>query len=185
MIKIIVIIFFLLNYCNIALASLKEKIIYNLQVTNNLSFKFIQTVGKNNEEGYCIIKYDKKIYCEYNDKMKKIIVSNGKSLVIKSRKDGAYYLYPLKKTPLDLLLDKNFLISKIKSLEPREIDNKYVNFEILENDNKINIFFEKKTFNLVGWQTEDIYQNLTITFISSLKINENINENMFKLPKNN
>ncbi len=80
------------------------------------------------------------------------------------------------------MLDKNYLISKLKNSKPREINNKYLNFEIIENNNKINIFFDKKSFSLTGWQMEDMYQNLTITFISLIKINEVVNEDIFKLP---
>jgi len=81
------------------------------------------------------------------------------------------------------LLDKNYLIKKINVIKSRNIDNKYLNFELLENNNKINIFFDKETFNLIGWQTEDIYQNLVITWITSIKINEKINDSIFILPK--
>ena len=179
----IIIIIFILNFYNSAISSPKEKIISKMEQTQNLNFNFIQTIGDNREDGYCIIKYSKKIYCEYNNFNKKIIVSNGKSLVIKNRNSGTYYIYPLKRTPLNFLLDKNYLISKIKTLKPKEIDGKYINFKIFENDNEINIFFDKKTASLIGWQTEDIYQNLTITFISSIKINQNINNNIFKLPR--
>ena len=70
-------------------------------------------------------------------------------------------------------------------LEPKEIDNKYLSFKILENNNQINVFFDKKNLSLVGWQTEDIYQNLAVTFISSVKINQKINNEIFILPKNN
>ena len=73
----------------------------------------------------------------------------------------------------------------MNNLEPREIDNKYINFTIIEKNNEINIFFDNKNFSLIGWQTEDIYQNLTVTFISSLKINQEINNKIFILPKNN
>ena len=41
-----------------------------------------------------------------------------------------------------------------------------------------------KNLSLVGWQTEDIYQNLTITFISSIKKNQKIDDEIFILPKN-
>ncbi len=183
MIKFIII-FLILIFCNPSFSSTKEKIISKMKKINNLSFNFIQTIGEKNERGNCIIKYSKKIYCEYKNVNKKIIVSNGKSLVIKNRNSGTYYLYPLKKTPLELLLDKNYLISKINILEPREIDNKYLNFTILENNNVINIFFDRKTSNLIGWQTEDIYQNVAITFISSIKINQPIDDAIFILPKN-
>ena len=112
------------------------------------------------------------------------IVSNGKSLVIKNKSNRNYYIYPLNKTPLALLLDKEYLISKIKNLEPRNVDNKFFVFKISEENNKINIFFDKKNFWLVGWQTEDIYQKLSITFISSIKINQKIDNKTFILPKN-
>ena len=60
-----------------------------------------------------------------------------------------------------------------------------LSFKIFENNNEINIFFDKKDLNLIGWQTEDIYQNLSITFISSIKKNQEIDGNIFKLPENN
>ena len=177
--------FFILIFYTSVQATTKEKIITNLEQTNNISFNFKQSIDEKNEKGYCIIKYPKKIYCEYKNTNKKIIVSNGKSLVIKNRSSGTYYMYPLNKTPFEFLLDKNYLIEKINNLESKEIENKYIYFEILENNNKINIFFDKKTFNLIGWQTEDIYQNLVITFISSIEINQKINDRIFILPKRN
>ena len=181
----IIIIFIALNLYNPALTSMREYIISKMQITNNLSFNFIQTVDDKSENGKCILKYPKKIYCEYDDANKKIIVSNGKSLVIKTSNKGSYYIYPLDKTPLEYLLDKEYLISKIQMLEPRDIDDKYLNFKIFENNNEINIFFDKKSLNLIGWQIEDIYQNLSVTFISSVKINQKINEKKFMLPQNN
>ena len=72
----------------------------------------------------------------------------------------------------------------MSTLEPREIDNKYLNFTFFENNNEINVFFDKFSLALVGWQTEDIYQNLIITFISSLKTNREIDDRIFILPKN-
>ena len=173
----------MLNFYNFALSSPKEKIISKMKLTNNFSFNFIQTINEKSENGYCIIKYPKKIFCEYNGVNKKILVSNGRSLVIKTK--SSYYLYPLKKTLLNLILDKNFLARRISSSKERIIDNSYINFNISENDNEINIFFDNETFNLIGWQTNDIYQNLNITFIYSVKINQKINQKNFELPKNN
>ena len=181
----ILIIFFILNLYSPVFSSIKEKIITQMKLTNDLSFNFIQTINSKNENGKCIIKYPKKIWCEYENSNKKIIVSNGKSLVIKTENKGSYYLYPLSKTPLNILLDKSYLISKIKTLEAGEVDGKYLNFKFFENNNEINVFFDKKNLNLIGWQTEDIYQNLVITFISSVKINQKINNKIFILPKNN
>ena len=179
------VIFCILNLYNLAFASTKKNIISQMQITNNLSFNFIQTINNKNENGKCIIKYPKKIRCEYDNSNKKIIVSNGKSLVIKTVNTGSYYRYPLSKTPLIFLLDKEYLISKMNILEPREIDNKYLNFTFFENNNEINVFFDKINLTLIGWQTEDIYQNLAVTFISSVEINQKIDDELFILPKNN
>ena len=180
----VLIIFFVLNTYNPVLSSIKEKLISQMKLTKNLSFNFIQTIDDKNENGKCVIKYPKKIWCKYNNFSKKIIVSNGKSLVIKAINTGSYYRYPLNKTPLIFLLDKEYLISKMNALDPKEIENKYINFSIFENNNEINIFFDKENLSLVGWQTEDIYQNLAVTFISSVKINQKIDNKIFILPKN-
>ena len=100
----VLIIFFTLSFFNSALSSIKEKIISQMRLTNNLSFDFIQTIDDKEESGKCVIKYPKKIFCEYSGYNKKIIVSNGNSLVIKNRNNSLYYFYSLKKTPLEFLL---------------------------------------------------------------------------------
>ena len=184
MLKVIIILLFFSFYLP-SNSSPKDKIISQMKLTNNLSFNFLQTINDKNEDGKCTIEYPKKIFCEYNNPSKKILVSNGKSLVIKTSNKGSYYRYPLNKTPLEFLLDKKYLISKIEDLEPRDIDNKFLNFKIFENNNEINIFFDKKDLNLIGWQTEDVYQNLSITFISSVKKNQEIDYKIFITPKNN
>ena len=45
------------------------------------------------------------------------------------------------------------------------------------------IFFDKNSYDLIGWQTEDIYQNLVVTYIFNAKKNSNINNKIFKLPQ--
>ena len=183
--KTLLIVFFLFNLIKPLYASIENKIINNLIKIDNLTFNFKQTIGEKTESGNCIIQYPKKIFCLYNNRNNKIIVSNGKSLVIKNQASNQYYLYSLKKTPLELILDKDFLIDQIKNLESRDVDGKYINFTIINNNNEINIFFDKQTLNLVGWQTEDIYQNLVITYIYRIKYNQKIKKNIFRLPNIN
>ena len=164
-------------------AEIKDKIIKNLKNTKNLDFKFEQNINGKIENGNCTIEYPKKIFCEYARSNNKVLVSNGKSLVIKTR--TSYYRYPLEKTPLNLILDKNFLINKILNIEERIIDEKLVNFTILEKDNEINIFFDKETYELIGWQNTDIYQNFNITYLSSIRKNRVLSKNLFRIPSQN
>jgi outer membrane lipoprotein-sorting protein len=182
MFKYFFFIFIYLFFFSNSQADNKDKIIENLESTKNLSFNFEQNINGKIENGNCIIQYPKKIYCEYI-KNNKILVSNGKSLVIKTK--TSFYRYPLNKTPLNLILDKNFLIEKIRNLKEKKLNKDYINFEIVENESEINVFFDDKSYNLVGWQTKDIYQNINVTYLSSIQINQKIDQNLFNQPRQN
>ena len=164
-------------------AAIKEKIVGKLYEVNNVTFDFEQNVGGTIENGTCTIQYLKKIFCKYNLGNNKVLVSYGKSLVIKT--NTSYYLYPLDKTPLYFILKKNFLLNKINNLSERIIDNKFVNYKFKENNTEISIFFDLGTYNLIGWQTLDIYQNITITYLSSIRKNQNLDKNIFLIPNRN
>ena len=174
--------FLIILTCN-AKADVKDRIIDNLRKTNNLDFKFEQNINGKIENGNCTIEYPKKIFCEYARSNNKILVSNGKSLVVKTR--TSYYRYPLAKTPLNFILDKNFLIKKINGLEERIVDKRLINYTILDKDTELKIFFDAQTYDLVGWQNTDIYQNFNITFISSIRKNRVLSKNLFKIPSQN
>ena len=162
-------------------ASIKENIIEKFKKIENISFNFEQNINGKIEKGNCIVEYPKKIYCKYNLGNQKTLVADGKSLVIKTL--SSYYFYPLEKTPLDTILNKEYLLKKIKNLDQREMSDDFINFNFVENENEINLFFDKKTFNLIGWQTVDIYQNVSITYLSSIKRNQKLDKEIFKLPQ--
>ena len=174
---------FLLFSNNEIIALEKHNIIKNLENIKNLSFDFEQNIEGEKEAGRCILEFPKKIFCKYNSENKKTLISNGRYIVIKTI--NSYYIYNIKRTPLNLILNKNFIIDKIKNTKGRIIDNKFINFGFIENENEINLFFDRSNFNLVGWQSIDIYQNLSITFISSITKNIEIDKNLFILPQQN
>ena len=185
MTKKIFLVFFFLNILNTSFASVKNKIIDNFEKIDNLSFEFKQVINEKSEKGSCVIQYPKKINCKYDNFKKKIIVSNGNSLVIKHENGKAYFRYLLEQTSLGLILNKELLLNKIINLESELVNDKYYIFNLDNNNNKINIFFDKNSYDLIGWQTEDIYQNLVITFIFNIKKNIDIDKNLFVLPKQN
>jgi len=162
-------------------SSPKEKIINNFNKINNISFKFQQKIADKIESGKCYIKYPKLIYCLYDNKDKKEMVSNGKALVIKNNRYNKTYIYPLKTTPLEYILDKEFILNKIKNLEPK-INNNIIEFLVPTKKKILSIFFNSKTYDLAGWKTIDIYQKEVVFQINNLEKNINIDENQFKLP---
>ena len=176
----ILIFFFSIN----AQSSSNQKIVNYLENINSVQFKFIQRIDNNKiEKGECIILYPKKIFCEYYDIYNKILVSNGKSLVINSDKIKNYYRYPLDKTPLNFILDKKFLISKMKDVENDINYPFYYVFNFEYEDNLIKVFFDKESLDLIGWETKDIYQNLIQTFLSDVNVNIEVDEKLFSIQK--
>ena len=176
---LILIFFYPLN----VLASSKEQIKNKLRETDNMSFKFIQKIGKKTEQGKCIILYPKKILCKYDDIYNKILVSNGRSLVINSKKIKNYLRYQLKDTPLNLILDKKFLLDKLNQVETVKENKETFSFKIAHNKNLLNIFFDKKNYEIKGWTTTDIYQNQVETKLLNVEINIMIDEKLFRIQK--
>ena len=178
----IVFLIFLISLSNEVSANNKDQIINKLKDTLNLNFDFEQNINGKIEFGKCTIQYPKKMFCAYNKK-NKVIVSNGKSLVIKST--SSYYRYPLDKTPLNFILDKNFLLKKISELNEENINNSLIKFTIKEDNQSIEIFFDINDYNLIGWQTKDVYQNTAVTLLYSVKSNQIVDEKIFKTPLQN
>ena len=172
----------LISLSSEANANNKNQIINKLKDTLNLNFDFEQNINGKIEFGNCTIQYPKKMFCDY-DKKNKVIVSNGKSLVIKST--SSYYRYPLDKTPLNFILDKNFLLKKISELNEENINNSLIKFTIKEDNQTIDIFFDINDYNLIGWQTKDRYQNTAVTLLYSVKSNQVVDQKIFKAPLQN
>ena len=175
----IIIFFYPLNI----FASSKDLIKNKLEQTNNMSFEFIQKIGKKIEQGKCIISYPKKILCKYDDINNKILVSNGKSLIINSKKIKNYLRYKLKDTPLNLILDKKFLLKELDQVEIVHENNETFFFDITYNNNLLSIFFDKQSYEIKGWTTTDIYQNRVETRLFNIKANIMINEKTFRIQK--
>ena len=175
---------FIFFFISNASSSPNQKIINQLKNTYSLEFKFTQRIDNNNiEKGECILLYPKKILCRYYDLYNKILVSNGKSLVINSDKIKNYYRYPLDKTPLNVILDKEFLISKMDGLSEDEKYPFYYVYSFNYKNNVIKVFFDKTSLDLIGWETKDVYQNLVQTFISDIKTNIAVEDKVFSIQR--
>ena len=74
---------------------------------------------------------------------------------------------------------------EINETNTRNIQEKLINFRFIENESEINVFFDIDNHNLIGWQTLDMYQNLSITFLSSISKNKKLKRNLFQLPNRN
>ena len=148
-----------------------------------MSFDFIQRIGDKVESGNCHIKYPLLMKCEY-PKKKKIIIVNGKKFAIIKKRYKKIYYYPLKKTPLLYLLNKENILNLIQNYKPILVDKEYIEYELIDNNfNTLNIFFDKNSLELSGWKTIDAYSNEVDFLIKNIEINVFIKKNFFVIPK--
>jgi len=121
--------------------------------------------------------------CEY-PKKKKSIIADGKKFAIVKKRYKKIYHYPLKKTPLHYLLNKENILNVIKNYDPINVNSNFIEYELTDdNSNKIKIFFNKNTLDLSGWKTIDAYSNEVVFLIRNIKINVLIQNEIFKIPK--
>tara|TARA_B100000674_G_C37595903_1_gene803001 strand:+ start:104 stop:655 length:552 start_codon:yes stop_codon:yes gene_type:complete len=164
-------------------SDISKKIINNLENANNYSFKFAQRINKNKETGYCILAFNRKINCKY-DNSGKILVSDGKNLIIKNRNSDSPNFYKLENTSFYKILDKQYLINQIKKNNViSEYGRLFTNLKYQNTD--IKIFFDEEKLQIKGWKTTDIYNNSVSTDITINGVNKIINENIFDLKKFN
>ena len=176
-------ILFYLFFTGDSQANLQEKLINKYKTINTLSFDFIQKIGDKLELGTCYIKYPLLMKCEY-PKKKKSIIANGKKFAIVKKRYKKIYLYPLKKTPLFYLLNKENILNIIKNHEPTIVSSNVIKYELMDNNsNKVKIFFDKNSLDFAGWQTIDAYSNEVNFLIENIETNISIKKEIFKIPK--
>ena len=178
------VIFFFLVLVSNTQANLQEDIFKKFESTKTLSFDFIQKIENKKEIGNCFIKYPLLMKCNYDNLKKKIIISNGKTVAVIKKKYKKIYYYPIKSTPLFIILKKEKILKLIKENKPTEITSEIVTFEFIDKkSNKLKILFDKKTLDFKGWKTKDSYANNVSFIISNLKINNQIIDAFFKIPR--
>ena len=176
-------IFFFLFSTNYSQASFQEQLINKYKTINTLSFDFTQIIGDKVELGNCYIKYPLLMKCEY-PKKKKSIITNGKKFAIVKRRYKKIYYYPLKKTPLFYLLNKENILNLIQNYEPTLINSNIIKYEYTDvNSNKINILFNKNSLDLSGWKMIDAYSKEVSFLIKNIETNILIKNEIFKIPK--
>ena len=158
-------------------ADVTNKIINNLEKTTNYSFKFTQEINNKKESGNCVLVFDRKLNCRY-DNSGKILISDGKNLIIKNKNSDFPNFYKLKNTSFYKLLDKNYLINQLKSGDVKnKKERMFIELDYQNID--IKVFFDNKKLFLKGWETTDIYSNSVLTEISIIEINRAVSEDIF------
>ena len=169
---------------SVSLADLQKDLINKLTAIKTLSFDFKQKISDKEEIGNCFIKYPLLMKCNYQNLKQKTIISNGKTVAVIKKKYKKIYYYPIKLTPLFFILKKEKIINLIRKNKPTEINAGLIEFEFIDQKtNKVKILFDKNSLEFKGWKTKDVYSNNVSFTINNLKINNQIVDDFFKIPK--
>ena len=178
------IIFIYILFLSISFADLQKNLINKITATKTLSFNFKQNIAEKVEFGNCYIKYPLLMKCIYQNLKQKSVISNGKTVAIIKKKYKKIYYYPIRTTPLFIILKKEKILHLIRNNKPIKIDSSIIEFELNEKkSNKLKIFFDKNSLEFKGWETKDAYSNIVSFIITNLKTNEVIDDDFFKIPK--
>ncbi len=180
--KIFKISFFLFFTTNL-FANEKNQIINILNNVNSLEFTFDQLINDKAEKGSCLLEFPGKLKCEYYDDKKKELVINNRRLAITQKRYNKTYRYPISKSPFLNILYKDKLVEIVRSGELRLTD-KMIRL-IYIGDDKITIFFDRKTLELKGWQVIDQYNNNINFSLNIVAKNDVFEKGTFKVPEVN
>ena len=102
-------------------------------------------------------------------------------MIVRKKRYDKIYFYPFKNSPLSKIFNKNDLINLIKESDynlKRNIELTY----LYKNNNKVIIYFEKDSYNFLGWKTIDQLQNEVNFSIKITNLNSEIDSKIFKIP---
>ena len=180
--KFILILLFISFSFNLS-ANQKDQIITQLNNLDSLEFTFDQLVNEKLEKGNCLLEFPGKLKCEYFDNKQKELVINNKRLAITQKKYNKTYYYPLSKSPFLNILYKDKLLEIVKSGK-LELTEQFVKLIYL-SENKITVFFDKKTLDLKGWEIIDQYNNNINFSLNIVSKNDAYKKGTFKIPNIN
>jgi len=164
-------------------ANEKDQIINQLNNLNSLEFTFNQLINDKTEKGSCLLEFPGKLKCDYfDDKEKELIINNKRLAITQKRYDKTYY-YPISNSPFLNILYKDKLLEIVRSGN-LELSNQIIRLIYL-GDNKITVFFDRKTFNLKGWQIIDQYNNNINFSLNIIAKNDVFKKETFKIPEIN
>ena len=173
--------FIFINFFLSLNADERQSIINRLKDINNITFNFKQITNQKTETGSCLLVFDNKLRCAYEDDAQKEILINNKTMVIMQKRYNKVYFYSVSKYPFIKILNKYSLISLVQESN-LELNNSINLIYIDENKKKITVIFDKKSFDLMGWKVDDQFQNEIYFSLKIQHMNSKYDPNIFKVP---
>ena len=166
--------------------STAQKIADHFASVKTMMGEFVQ-FGPRGEQtgGKFYIDRPGKIRFNYEDPSPMRVIADGKSVVIGNRKLKTWDIYPLSKTPLNLLLgDKIDLSTKMVRgvKEEADLTTIVLGDKNMFGDSTITMMFDPKTYDLRQWTITDAQGKDTSVMIFNVKTGVPLDEKVFSIP---
>ncbi|MCJ8056396.1 outer membrane lipoprotein carrier protein LolA [Shinella curvata] len=163
-----------------------QKIADHFASVKTMAGEFVQ-FGPRGEQtgGKFFIDRPGKIRFNYEDPSPMRVIADGRSVVIGNRKLKTWDLYPLSKTPLNLLLGEKIDLSAkmVRSVkEEADLTTIVLGDRNMFGDSTITMMFDPKTYDLRQWTITDAQGKDTSVMIFNVKTGIPLDAKVFTIP---
>ncbi len=163
-----------------------QKIADHFASVKTMAGEFVQ-FGPRGEQtgGKFFIDRPGKIRFNYEDPSPMRVIADGRSVVIGNRKLKTWDLYPLSKTPLNLLLGEKIDLSAkmVRSVkEEADLTTIVLGDRNMFGDSTITMMFDPKTYDLRQWTITDAQGKDTSVMIFNVKTGIPLDDKVFTIP---
>jgi len=163
-----------------------QKIADHFASVKTMMGEFVQ-FGPRGEQtgGKFYINRPGKIRFNYEDPSPMRVIADGKSVVIGNRKLKTWDIYPLSKTPLNLLLGEKIDLSAkmVRAVrEEADLTTIVLGDKNMFGDSTITMMFDPKTYDLRQWTITDAQGKDTSVMIFNVQTGVSLDDKVFAIP---
>lgn len=152
-----------------------------------MSGEFLQFGPKGEQSGGTFfIKRPGKVRFDYEDPSPVEVVSNGLAVMVVNNKLKTFDSYPLKNTPLKLLLDDELKFDEKSILDVRrdeDVTTVVLGDKQIFGNSIITLLFDPETFDLKQWTIKDAQGKETSVMVFNVQDNVKLSNRMFQINK--
>ena len=132
-----------------------------------------------------MLLFPKKLKCIYNDNKQKELIINKNMMAITQKRYNKTYYYPISKSLFVKILSKNELIQLINISNLNTYKDTLRLTSLGVHGQKVDLIFNKKNYDLMGWKTKDKFNNNINFLINIISTNKIFSDEEFIIPKMN
>lgn len=164
-----------------------QQIANHFASVKTMSGEFVQ-FGPRGEQtgGKFFIDRPGKVRFNYNEPSPMRVISDGRMVVVGNQKLKTWDIYPLSKTPLNLLLGETIDLSSKMVRDVKEepdLTTIVLGDKSIFGDSTITMMFDPKTYDLRQWTITDAQGKDTSVMVFNVQTGVELNDRIFRIPE--